>query len=253
MFGSKPLTAALAVLLLCASVVPATAAAGGEAEGSAAASATVHVEVTENATILTVESEGEAVSIADIAVGSVDNTSYEGSGEHETGADGEVRLPAPDGEATVRVELDSESVDGEAVVTLTASEQGDYETTVRIEGQAEAGVLADLQAWLPIEFGFDADYEADSENGSVSTEGQAHAESTESDDSDSLFGLDLAFETATSVDDETEGETDTETNAESETDDESDTSVAGDADSETDGDESVEADSESSGSISVSA
>ena len=69
MFGSKRLAAALAALLVLSSVVPATAvAADSSAEGSAAAEAqaTVHVEVTSNATVLTVEENGSAA--ADAAV-----------------------------------------------------------------------------------------------------------------------------------------------------------------------------------------
>lgn len=80
MFGSKRLAASLAALLLITSVVPATAiAADGSAEGSAEtdAAAVVHVEVTNEETILTVEDAGEA-----------DDDGVESDGESETSTSG---------------------------------------------------------------------------------------------------------------------------------------------------------------------
>lgn len=80
MFGSKRLAAGLAALLLITSVVPATAiAADGSAEGSAEtdAAAVVHVEVTNEETILTVEDAGEA-----------DDDGVESDGESETSTSG---------------------------------------------------------------------------------------------------------------------------------------------------------------------
>lgn len=188
MFESNRLTAALAAVLLIASVVPATAAASsGSASGSAAASATVHVRVTENATVVTVRSDGHAVSGADLGVESVGNASYAGSGHYETDANGRVRLPMPDDQATVRVSLQSDSVDGDAVVTLTAPDHGDYETTVTVGADAHAGILAKLDAWLPIDLGVNSHTHA--EDGSASADASAKT----STDDHGFFGFDLGL------------------------------------------------------------
>jgi hypothetical protein len=168
MFGSKRLAAGLAALLLITSVVPATAiAADGSAEGSAEtdAEAVVHVHVTQNATIMTVESDGEAASDATVTVEDAGKASYEGNGSYEANADGEVRLPAPESETTVHVSVESENVEGEGVVTLPAPDSGEYEATVELESSAEASMFASFEAFLPVEF---SEYvRVDADNGSV--------------------------------------------------------------------------------------
>lgn len=138
MFANRFGTAALAVLVLVAAVGPA-AAAGGQASTSF----TTTVEVTETATIITVQEGGSAASNAEVSISSVSGGEFLAEGTYSADADGTIRLPAPARTMTVELVVGNGDVQTATTMQLQVPDTGSWKRTVSLDAGATAETSAD--------------------------------------------------------------------------------------------------------------
>jgi|GEM_PF-3313855 len=140
MFANRSLlTIAVAAAVLLAGTVPAAA----QTSGTASQTFTATVEVTEDATIVTVEENGSAAADVDVHVDSVGDASYSGDGTHTTDANGQVVLAHPDAETTVELAVESDDVRANGTVLLHPDPAVEGETTVTLSATSAGEVTSD--------------------------------------------------------------------------------------------------------------
>ena len=115
-------------------------------------------QATDEQATVTVTQYDEAVANASVAIETVENTSYDGIGEYETGPNGTVTLPAPTSTTDVRVTATAGNLTAETTATLSASE-----LSISVSQDADGAVSIAVQ-----------DGETPVESGTVSVESQAY-------------------------------------------------------------------------------
>lgn len=135
MFANQTPIALVAALLLAVSVGPATATMG--ADTSTETSTAVTIEVSDDATVLTVREAGSTVAVSG-SVSTIGDGSFEGSGAFRTDASGTVRLEAPDEPVTVRIEVQTDDARVAGTVILHPPEHGAWRTTVELSADGSA-------------------------------------------------------------------------------------------------------------------
>ncbi len=129
MFNKRSLTVAIAAVVLIAGVAPGAAMAA-KGQTDADASLRVTIEVTNDATVLTVHQDGKAAANAEGSVTPVGDALFAGSGAFQTDSNGSVRLPVPDENVTVRLSIATDEGRASGVVAIRAPEHGEWETTI---------------------------------------------------------------------------------------------------------------------------